>query len=1355
MADNNDKVVKIYDLSIQGDEEVLKSLDEINKKFIALKKNKLALDASTVAIEDPAQLAKVNKELTDLALKEKNLLVELKQKQIALKELQLLAAAEREANKQAKAGNEALAGSYNEINKKYKELLAISKNTTNLFDENEVKQAQAELKKYKDLLDNFSRGLTKDGTLVGEYTTGILQAFKNSGLDDVIKDQLTRAKQNVADLDKEFEELKQELRDIQITGQGSLQAVEQQLIENRTAAAGFTDQINRVENELRGMNSTGSSIASSIGLQFRNLKQDIAGFVLGFVGFQAALSGVQSFVSGAISEFEQAETARARFEGRLKNLGRTNELEGLLGTVDELAGKFKNLDNDDLVNVTEKLVTYGNVSEGQIKQLLPLIVDFAANTGESVQTATDAVVKALEGNGKALKVYGIDMKDAANATEAYSLVTEVLGAKVRGTAEIFSKTASGELAAQKQALKDQQEILGEKLLPLYIQLSSALASFAGFVLSIPFGAWATGIGLVTSALILYKAEQIRAYVVTQIAAREGLIYRGVLLLQAAATNIATIATRALNLAMKLTPWGIIIAALTTLAVLMPAFANAMGNAADKSRKLRDEQDALKKSKQDLNKAMDEGVKSAGAEIQKLNELYSAATNTNRSYKERKAAVDELQRLYPAYFGNIEDEIILNGRAEASYYKVRDAIVAKARAEAGSAELARRQGERLAKEEALLKQIERSNQIIADNNRDVEDPNFKGNKADLDLRTEGEILKRNSLQRQLQDLRNFAKEEDKILVGIVENEKAKAGGLTDAPTGVPNVKTTGGKKDPKDKTVNRVENLKKEYDAVKAELDAQYKDRDISETEFYNLQVQRANEFREVKLKAIGNLNKEELQAQKDFNRDLLNDRNEALEKQFNLELKAIDRRRELETKYIQDQIDAIEGDESLSDADKIARKIELDNQLIKLQLEYNNEVDGLEKKFTVLSTENAQARADALKQVQKQLGEDLKKQQIALFDQLQESEKQAIRELQASTTNKAVGVLTNTGLSPEEKKKRVKKIEEDSNKEINALRLQQINVDYEANKSLLEQKLISQKEYNERIADLDAERLAIHQKTNEAELEHDREKIALKEKIEQAGFDIVNKALEAHIRILEAEVEANYKATQEKLKIEQEQRLAQSQSKAEDESIKREFEAKEKEAEIKRNKDRQNVARKQLALEFAVASMKALSTSSTIYEGLIKEAIVAAEYFASLAILNKQQFYAGGKVERLTDGLINARPNVPATPNGDNVLAYVKPGEVILNEQQQNALGGARTFSAIGVPGFSSYGGSVQPPVFRSYTSTGNGSNGNTDLQEMKQMFYGLVQIIGNEATKPVVLNPNAVSDYENKITKNVNIATV
>ncbi len=42
--------------------------------------------------------------------------------------------------------------------------------------------------------------------------------------------------------------------------------------------------------------------------------------------------------------------------------------------------------------------------------------------------------------------------------------------------------------------------------------------------------------------------------------------------------------------------------------------------------------------------------------------------------------------------------------------------------------------------------------------------------------------------------------------------------------------------------------------------------------------------------------------------------------------------------------------------------------------------------------------------------------------------------------------------------------------------------------------------------------------------------------------------------------------------------------------------------------------------------------------------------------------------------------------NGDNLLATVKTGEVILNRDQQARLGGDRTFASIGVPGFASGG---------------------------------------------------------------------
>lgn len=56
-----------------------------------------------------------------------------------------------------------------------------------------------------------------------------------------------------------------------------------------------------------------------------------------------------------------------------------------------------------------------------------------------------------------------------------------------------------------------------------------------------------------------------------------------------------------------------------------------------------------------------------------------------------------------------------------------------------------------------------------------------------------------------------------------------------------------------------------------------------------------------------------------------------------------------------------------------------------------------------------------------------------------------------------------------------------------------------------------------------------------------------------------------------------------------------------------------------------------------------------------------------------------------TGGLVTGGVPIKRS-NGDNVLATLKKGEVVLNESQQRALGGAAMFRHIGVPGFASGG---------------------------------------------------------------------
>ncbi|PWB24645.1 hypothetical protein [Flavobacterium sp. HTF] len=71
----------------------------------------------------------------------------------------------------------------------------------------------------------------------------------------------------------------------------------------------------------------------------------------------------------------------------------------------------------------------------------------------------------------------------------------------------------------------------------------------------------------------------------------------------------------------------------------------------------------------------------------------------------------------------------------------------------------------------------------------------------------------------------------------------------------------------------------------------------------------------------------------------------------------------------------------------------------------------------------------------------------------------------------------------------------------------------------------------------------------------------------------------------------------------------------------------------------------------------------------------------------------GGAIPTLRNGLINNGSNVVPLSNGDDTLAYVKQGEVILNQEQQARAGGHRFFQSIGVPGFAN-GGYVGAPSY-------------------------------------------------------------
>jgi hypothetical protein len=128
---------------------------------------------------------------------------------------------------------------------------------------------------------------------------------------------------------------------------------------------------------------------------------------------------------------------------------------------------------------------------------------------------------------------------------------------------------------------------------------------------------------------------------------------------------------------------------------------------------------------------------------------------------------------------------------------------------------------------------------------------------------------------------------------------------------------------------------------------------------------------------------------------------------------------------------------------------------------------------------------------------------------------------------------------------------------------------------------------------------------------------------------------------------------------------------------------------------------------------------------------ITAGVFAGIqtATIIAQPLAEGGVV---TGERINQKQNIPTRSNGDNVLAYVKRGEVVLNQRQQSLLGGSPTFRKIGIKGFAE--GGMVPPI----SAPIQGISGNNDLNNFLQVIEAKTDAINNRIDR---LQAYVVSD--------------
>ncbi len=179
------------------------------------------------------------------------------------------------------------------------------------------------------------------------------------------------------------------------------------------------------------------------------------------------------FLKGIVDETLEAEEANSKLKNILDNLGRLDVFESLQKEAEKLQETFHAVKGEEIINSFSQLATYGKLSENQIKAVEPVIIDFARKSGISIQDSTSTIIKALEGNGKALKEYGINVKDGQSVTERFSIIMDQLKTRVDGAEESFEKTKRGGWAVFKESIANIQEGLGNLIGRLFESKKSA------------------------------------------------------------------------------------------------------------------------------------------------------------------------------------------------------------------------------------------------------------------------------------------------------------------------------------------------------------------------------------------------------------------------------------------------------------------------------------------------------------------------------------------------------------------------------------------------------------------------------------------------------------------------------------------------------------------------------------------------------------------------------------------------------------------------------------------------------------------------------------------------------------------
>lgn len=367
----------------------------------------------------------------------------------------------------------------------------------------------------------------------------------------------------------------------------------------------------------------------------------------------------------AVQAFDKQAKAIAQVEAGLKSTGGA---VGFTSTqLQKMASELQNNtlfgDEEILQGATAQLLTFTNITGQQFERTQKAALDLATRLDGDLKGASIQLGKALNDpvkNLSALSRSGIQFSEDQKAVitslaetgrlaEAQTLILNELDKQYGGSAEAAAKAGAGGIKQLQNAFGDLQEEFGAIIMDFLPPLVNGLKSLVQGFSNMSQGA--------KTAIVVFSGIAAAAGPVMILIPQ---MIKGLSLLRLGILQGVVPAVMKMNAVLMANPW--ILAAAGVAMITYGLY------------KMAQQANETNTAQSRLNDGMKEAQKMAASESVEVEKLVRKINDHNLSQTERAKALEELKRISPAHFGNLDMEKVKTGQLTAAVDAYRESLL---------------------------------------------------------------------------------------------------------------------------------------------------------------------------------------------------------------------------------------------------------------------------------------------------------------------------------------------------------------------------------------------------------------------------------------------------------------------------------------------------------------------------------------------------------------------------------------------------------------------------------------------------------------------------------------------------------